>query len=197
MTMNPVRDPRRKRLEPRVAIPRASNGVKRTTRPLVFATVGNPTQPFDRFVRWMDEQVGARMKKSEVLIQVGTSKVRPTHCQWIDFIPMDGFVEMVGRAQVVVCHGGQGSILTCLQSGKRPIIIPRLQKFDEHINDHQLEIVEEFSKRKLIDAVYEERDLHPQVLNRLRDRRGYTYKPHNKLMLNLVGRILSDIEKRS
>ncbi len=167
----------------------------KTKRPLVFGTVGNPTQPFDRFVRWMDEQVGAHMKRSEVIIQVGTSKVRPAHCKHVDFIPMDAFVEMVGRAHVVVCHGGQGSILTCLQSGKRPIIIPRLQKFGEHINDHQLEIVEEFSKRKLIDAVYQVEELYPRVLSRLRTRGGYTYRPHNGLMLKLVSRILSGIEK--
>lgn len=164
--------------------------------PLVFGTVGNPTQPFDRFVRWMDNQVGAQMKRSEVIIQVGTSKVRPVHCRWIDFMPMDAFVEMVGRAHVVVCHGGQGSILTCLQSGKRPIIIPRLRKYGEHINDHQLEIVEEFSKRKLIDAIYQEEGLFPRVLNRLRTQGGgYTYRPHNRLMLNLVGRILASAQK--
>lgn len=52
---------------------------------------------------------------------------------------MDCFVRYVAEAEVLVLHAGAGSILHAVNAGKCPIVMPRLARFGEHVNDHQLE----------------------------------------------------------
>lgn len=43
-----------------------------------------------------------------------------------------------------------GSIISALELEKKIIVVPRLSKYKEHTNDHQLDITSEFEKQNLI-----------------------------------------------
>ena len=60
------------------------------------------------------------------------------------------FLESIAKADVVICHGGIGVITDCLRSGKTPLVIPRRKSFGEHVDDHQVEIVNFLSKKGLV-----------------------------------------------
>ena len=47
---------------------------------------------------------------------------------------------------------GIGSIVSVLQAGKRPVVIPRRAQFKEHVDDHQTLIAGELAKRDLVVA---------------------------------------------
>jgi UDP-N-acetylglucosamine transferase subunit ALG13 len=53
-------------------------------------------------------------------------------------VPFEQLGELVGRARVVVAHAGVGSILLCASKGHVPIVVPRLARFDEAVDDHQV-----------------------------------------------------------
>jgi UDP-N-acetylglucosamine transferase subunit ALG13 len=66
-------------------------------------------------------------------------------------------------ASAVVCHAGVGSIMTAIAHGHTPVVIPRLRRYDEHVDDHQLQIAEEFEREGLVIAVRESQDLGDAV----------------------------------
>ena len=56
------------------------------------------------------------------------------------------------KADVVITHGGTGAIIGAVKKRKKVIAVPRLKKYGEHVDDHQLQLVEQFRKLNLIYA---------------------------------------------
>lgn len=112
---------------------------------VIFVTVGSRNYPFDRLFKKMDELYEDGTLTEETFAQTGTSAYKPRHYQYKDFIPPDEFMERVGQADIVVSHGASGSIMKALNAGKKVIAVTRLEKYGEHINDHQIQNNEAFS----------------------------------------------------
>ena len=55
-------------------------------------------------------------------------------------------IKNVRKAHIIITHGGVGSILDAIKHHKKVIAIPRLEKYHEHVNNHQIQIVEEFDR---------------------------------------------------
>ena len=103
---------------------------------MIFVTVGTHEQQFNRLVEYMDKW--AAEHDENVIMQTGYSTYEPKHCEWDKLFPYQKMVEMVNEARVVITHGGPSSFIMPLQIGKTPIVVPRMKKYDEHVNDHQL-----------------------------------------------------------
>jgi UDP-N-acetylglucosamine transferase subunit ALG13 len=103
----------------------------------VFVTVGTDFHPFDRLIEWADEWVEQRPAGAHVLVQRGTSK-EPRTAESIDYMAYAEMKYAMRSADVVVSHGGPGTIMLALAHGKRPIVVPRLSSLGEHVDDHQL-----------------------------------------------------------
>ena len=116
---------------------------------MIFVTVGTNEAPFDRLVSGVSGLAG----REEVVVQHGASAVRPEGATCIDFLPFDELVELVRRARVVVTHAGVGSIMVALSQGKRPIVVPRLGRFGEAVDDHQVTFARRLSERGLVTVV--------------------------------------------
>lgn len=108
---------------------------------MIFVTVGLTNEyRFDRLVRGADE-LGAQTDE-EVMIQLGPSRYRPRHARYFDYASQEETDRLVKSARVVITHAGAGSILTVLRHGKPLVIVPRLEKWGEAMDDHQLELAE-------------------------------------------------------
>src|SRR5207244_1319041 len=105
--------------------------------PLIFISVGTSLDPFDRLLRMVDELCAAGRPPGPILAQSGSSRYAPRHFAAVPFLPADELHAAVRAARVVICHGGAGSIGTCLQLRKRPVVVPRRAAQGEIINDHQ------------------------------------------------------------
>ena len=115
---------------------------------MIFVTVGTHEQPFDRLVKAVDELRAAGIISEPVMIQTGFSNYEPKHCEWREFLPYTEMKSNVEKARIVISHGGPASFLMPLQFGKIPIVVPRQLKFDEHVNDHQMEFTEFVAKKQ-------------------------------------------------
>ena len=82
----------------------------------------------------------------EMFAQVGTSTYKPLHYDYRDFITPEEFTKRVEESSIVVSHGASGSIMKALNAGKKVIAVTRLEKYGEHINDHQIQNNEAFAK---------------------------------------------------
>ena len=67
----------------------------------------------------------------------------------------DTFKAKMAEADIVISHGASGSIMGALNAGKKVIAVARLEKYGEHINDHQVGINETLASEGLVLAVRE------------------------------------------
>lgn len=114
---------------------------------MIFVTVGTHEQPFNRLVKKIDELKKEGVITEEVIIQTGFSYYEPKYCQWSKLIPYQQMVKNVTDARIVITHGGPASFIMPLQIGKTPIVVPRQQQFNEHVNDHQVEFARNVAER--------------------------------------------------
>jgi UDP-N-acetylglucosamine transferase subunit ALG13 len=114
----------------------------------VVVTVGTNEAPFDRLVAAVGSLVG-----EPVVVQHGASAVRPARARCFDYLPHDELDRLVGSARVVVCHAGIGSVALALAHGKRPVVVPRLRRFREAVDDHQLFFARKLEATGLVTVV--------------------------------------------
>ncbi|MCX6820754.1 MAG: glycosyltransferase [Candidatus Aenigmarchaeota archaeon] len=126
---------------------------------MIFLTVGTHTQSFDRLIEEMDRLVGDREIREKVVGQIGNSAYEPRNFEWFRFTDFGRLNKLYDSADVLVTHGGAGSILNGLSRGKPVVAMPRLARYYEHVNDHQVELVTFLEKKRKIIAVYDARDL--------------------------------------
>jgi UDP-N-acetylglucosamine--N-acetylmuramyl-(pentapeptide) pyrophosphoryl-undecaprenol N-acetylglucosamine transferase len=130
---------------------RPLEGPRPDKEPLVFATVG-ATLPFDRLVISVETLKRQGLIHERVVVQTGVGGVRPQGLECHETLPFEEMLAMLRKADIVVCHGGTGSLITALREGCHVIAVPRLFGRGEHYDDHQAEITEAFAERGLIQV---------------------------------------------
>ena len=114
---------------------------------MIFVTVGTHEQPFDRLLKKIDELKKKWNNSGKVIMQTGFSTYEPKYCEWSKLLPYKDMVQNVADARIVITHGGPASFIMPLQVGKIPIVVPRQKKFEEHVNDHQVEFAHNVAER--------------------------------------------------
>jgi len=117
----------------------------------IFVMVGTHKMGFVRLLEKMDE-LG---KKHDVVMQIGYSDFKPMNAKYFKFCDFGEYLRLHKWADVIVTHGGLGGILDALQNRKPLIVAPRMKRYGEHTNDHQLDITKEVAKEGLAIAVYD------------------------------------------
>ena len=148
---------------------------------MIFVTVGTHEQPFNRLVQEIDNLKRDGIITEDVIIQTGYSTYEPKYCQWDKLIPYKQMIKNVEDARIVITHGGPASFIMPLQIGKTPIVVPRQKKFDEHVNDHQLEFARNGAERMGTIIPVED-------VNKL----GEVIKNYDTIIANMNNKILSN-----
>ena len=112
---------------------------------MIFVTVGTVV-PFDRLVRAVDEAAGAGIIDEEMFAQVGRGGYRPKHMPWSEALERDVFGEYMARADRLIAHAGTGTIFEALEAGKPLLVMPRLRRYGEIVNDHQVGTARRFGE---------------------------------------------------
>lgn len=120
---------------------------------MILVTLGTQDKGFKRLLEEVDKEIAKGHINEEVIVQKGCTEYESDNMKLFDLIDKDKFDELIDKCDILITHGGVGSILTGITRGKKVIAVPRLSKYNEHINDHQLQIVENFSKSKYIIGV--------------------------------------------
>jgi UDP-N-acetylglucosamine transferase subunit ALG13 len=131
---------------------------------LCLVTVGT-VLPFDRLVNGVASLTPEQGRPSRVVAQVGEGGVRPPGMEARENIDFEEMTDLLGRANVVFCHAGNGSLMSALQAGCRIVTMPRRADLGEHWDDHQREILNAFAARGVIEVAEDADDL-PAALAR-------------------------------
>jgi UDP-N-acetylglucosamine transferase subunit ALG13 len=106
---------------------------------VILAVLGTHEQPFPRAVRMAHALRSP--PQEELHVQHGhTLRLPGIDARWQQWYDRDELDEAMLSASVVVVHGGSGSIYEALNLGLRPVVIPRLARYREHVDDHQLQL---------------------------------------------------------
>lgn len=119
---------------------------------MIFVTVGMHTKGFDRLLKKMDE-IAATLGE-EVVMQIGHTSFRPQTAKWFDFTDEAGMKDWCKKARVVVTQPAM-SILDAQEQGTPVVVVPRLKKYNEVIDDHQLDFARHLEKEGKVTAVYD------------------------------------------
>lgn len=114
---------------------------------MIFVTVGTHEQPFNRLIKKVDDLVADGDIREKVIVQTGFSTYVPKHCEAHKMMSFDEMQQALKDARIVITHGGPSSFIEALQFGKVPIVVPRQEKYHEHVNDHQVEFTKLIAKR--------------------------------------------------
>ena len=125
---------------------------------MIFATVGTHHQPFARML------TALRDLDDEVVVQYGHSPRPEGFPQAEAFMPFDLVLALLDRAEGVVTHAGVGSVLCAREAGHTPVVVPRLARLGEHVDDHQSQFALALEARGEVVALWE--------LGRLREALG-------------------------
>jgi exopolysaccharide biosynthesis glucuronosyltransferase PssE len=127
---------------------------------MILVATGTNGPPFDRLLRAVDELD----LDEEIVVQYGPSDIRPRRARCVDYVGFDELAALVRQARSVVTHGGVGTILLALMNGRRPIVVPRLARFREVVDDHQLVLARRLGEEGLV-TVLEDPKLLRQTLS--------------------------------
>ncbi len=125
---------------------------------MILVTIGT-SEPFDRLLRVLETPA----RTEEMVVQCGSSTVHPLHATCVPYLEFDDLVDYMRRSRVVVMHAGAGSVLAALAVGRRPIVVPRLRRYAEAVDDHQLDFARKLESIGLVTLVEDPVNL-PRVL---------------------------------
>lgn len=126
---------------------------------MIFLTLGSQQFQFNRLIKSVDNLIGSGVINGHVFGQTGYSTYVPVHFEFQSFLDQSDFARAMECSQCVITHGGTGAIVRALKLGKKVIAIPRRSVFGEHVDDHQVEIIERFGAMGVIEPCLELQDL--------------------------------------
>ena len=96
------------------------------------------------------------------------------------------------EADLIITHGGVGSIISSIEKGKKVIAVPRMHEYGEHVNNHQKEIVKDFNDKGYIIGIEKVEELK-QAIEKIKDFEPKKYQPNNEKMLKIIEEFIDNI----
>lgn len=152
---------------------------------MIFVTLGTQDKQFTRLLEMIDQEIIKGNIKEKVIVQAGFTKYNTKNMQIFDLLDKDDFDKYIKDCDLLITHGGVGSILTGLKNNKKVIACPRLAKYNEHMNDHQVQIIKRFTDAGFILPLNEFDDLG-KVLKKVKDFKPNKYQSNTPNMIKLI-----------
>lgn len=165
---------------------------------MIYVTVGSAIggAEFDRLIKKIDEI--ASHFEEEFVVQLGASNYLPKNFRWFHYIPFEKSLEYFEMAQLVIGHCGAGTIINAVSFGKPLIVMPRLVKFNENSDDHQLEIANLLEQSQIARVVYDIKDLESVIQKALqgsRDSEKSLFSIHKRNLIDKMRGFLTNISR--
>lgn len=132
---------------------------------MILVTLGTQDKEFTRLLKEIDRLIDKGIIKEEVIVQAGYTKYKSDNMTIFDYVSKDEINDYIEQASFIITHGGVGSIVESLKCDKKVIAVPRLSKYNEHNNDHQLEVLKELGGNNYIYPVYDIEKLEDAIIN--------------------------------
>ena len=162
---------------------------------MILVTLGTQDKNFKRLLDAVQKQIDNGNIKDEVIVQSGCTKYESKDMKIFDLIDQDEFKKLISECDLLITHGGVGSILTGLKNNKKVIAAARLSKYKEHMNNHQLQIIEKFTKSGYILEL-KDFDKLDEVINNSKKFKPKKYQSNTDNMVKLISDYIDNDNKK-
>jgi len=151
---------------------------------MIFLTVGTQFG-FERLVKAVDNAAPSFLPDTQIFAQISHSHYKPKNFQFVHNLEKHQFDKYFQNASAIISHAGMGTILMALQNRKPLLVMPRLSRFGEAVNDHQLEIAKEFEQTGYLLSAYDDQ----QLIEKIKLLKTFVPKPRTNSCQPLKDRI--------
>lgn len=154
---------------------------------MIFVIVGGVVEfDFSRILKTLDEIVGENIIDSnDIVAQIGHSKYVPTNYRNFRFVDGDEFQKYIDDSDLIITHGGVGTLISAMKKHKKIISFPRLAKYNEHLDDHQLEFTTILKNDGYIKMATDKMELI-KVLNEVKNFEPKEFVSDNSYMSEII-----------
>lgn len=152
---------------------------------MILVLLGTQNKPFDRLLKAISKEIKNGNIKDKVVAQIGCTVYKDENIEMFDYRPKEEINELINKANIIITHGGVGTIIECIDLGKKIIVAPRLSKYKEHTNNHQLQITKEFAEKGYIIPLYKFSDLS-DALHKAKKFKTKKYESNNENFRNKI-----------
>lgn len=160
---------------------------------MIFITLGSQKFQFDRLLKAVDDLVERGIITEEVFAQSGYSTYEPKNYAFKQFLDRDEFAQWQEKADIVITHGGTGAIIGAVKKGKKVIAVPRLAKYGEHVDDHQLQLIGQFKEQSLILGLSKVQELEKAILG-IQDCTFDSYQSNTQRIIDSIALYIQENE---
>lgn len=133
---------------------------------MILVSVGASEYSLDRLLKYLDELCEEKILNGDnIIAQIGSATYIPRKYKYFSLIGREEYEKYVNEAEFIITHAGTGSVVPPLKMGKKIIIFPRLEKFNEHLDDHQLELSECFTTNGYTLSAMNKEELKAAILS--------------------------------
>jgi UDP-N-acetylglucosamine transferase subunit ALG13 len=123
---------------------------------MIYVSLGTQDKKFPRLLQEVDKLIDKGIIKDEVIAQIGQTKYESKNMKLYDYLSKEEVLKYIKESRFIITHGGVGTILDALKLNKKVIAVARLRLYKEHVNDHQLQIIREYTKLGyILDGTYD------------------------------------------
>ena len=157
---------------------------------MILVTLGTQKQSFTRLLDYIENS----NINDEIIVQAGHTKYESQKMKIFSFIDYNEMNEYIKKADLIITHGGTGSILTPLKKGKKVIACARKQEYGEHVDDHQEQLVSIFADEGYILKIDE--DNLNKVYNKSKKFKPRKYESNSENFKNKLRNELTEENKK-
>ncbi len=160
---------------------------------MIFIAVGTQKFQLNRLLKQIDCLIkDGKIKGDEVFAQIGNSDYIPENYKYTSFLGKEEFDRYVQECELLITHSGVGTIIAGKKYNKPVIVYPRLKKYNEHVDDHQLQIAESFSKLNYV-LICNESDSLENVIEKSRKHKFEKYVLQKDKVISVIDDYLTSI----
>lgn len=130
---------------------------------MILVLLGTQNNSFVRLLEAIQKNIDSKAITDEVIVQAGFTKFESKDMKILSLIDKAELSKLQDEADLIITHGGVGSIISSLKKGKKVIVVPRLKKYDEHVNNHQLQIARRFEQEGYVKHVINLKNLEKVI----------------------------------
>lgn len=152
---------------------------------MILVLLGTQNNSFHRLLEEIDRLIEKNIITDEVIVQSGYTKYNSKNMKIFELISKEELNKLQDKADLIITHGGVGSIISSIKKDKKVIAVPRLHEYNEHVNNHQKEIIKLFNEKGYIIGIDSIEELENALLN-IEKFTPIKYENKNDKMLQII-----------
>ena len=159
---------------------------------MILVLLGTQNNSFHRLLEEIDRLIEKNIITDEVIVQSGYTKYNSKNMHIFELISKEELNKIQDKADFVITHGGVGSIISSIKKGKKVIAVPRLHEYNEHVNDHQKDIIRTFGEKGYIIGTNGVEELEKAIL-KIKEFTPIKYENNNEKMLKTISDFIDKV----